>query len=75
MKKYRDQDAKLMARFVENVQVRMKKLDMTRLELAERSDVPQSNICGILKHKHIPTITTANRLANALGVDLQDLLK
>lgn len=75
MKKYRDQDEKLMVRFVENLQVRMKKLDMTQSELSQRSGVPQSNISRLLKCGHVPGITTANRLANALGVDLQDLLK
>ncbi|WP_371378330.1 helix-turn-helix domain-containing protein [Sporomusa aerivorans] len=52
----------------------MKLKDMSGYELAKRSDVSQSHISDIIHGKKQPTLPVAKRIADALGVTIDDLI-
>ncbi|WP_034631179.1 helix-turn-helix domain-containing protein [Desulfotruncus alcoholivorax] len=49
--------------------------DMSQSELARRARIPQSAISEIEAGKRIPRTDTLQKLANALGVKITDLLE
>ena len=49
--------------------------EMSQLRLSELSGVPQTTISNIEKNKVIPSIEKVVRIAKALNVPLEELLK
>lgn len=51
-----------------------KRIGLTQAQLSDKSGVPQTTISGIEKDGRNPNVVTARRLADALGVDMNDML-
>ena len=64
---------KLPEIFSRNVRVLMADVGHTTSSLAQASGIPQKTIWTMSRNKHTPTIVTATKLANALGVSLEAL--
>ena len=47
--------------------------ELTQVELAEKSGIPQSHISRLESNKHSPSRATLKRIAKALKVDLSEL--
>ena len=62
-----------------NYGIRIKELreaaGMTQVELSEKSHITQEHISRIENGRFTPNIKTADKLAQALGITLMDLLK
>jgi len=48
---------------------------MTQVELSQKSGISQEHISRIENGKFIPNVKTADKLAQAMGVKLIDILK
>ncbi|MFN0195769.1 MAG: transcriptional regulator [Planctomycetaceae bacterium] len=64
-----------MGRFVENLLVIMSKQKLTQARVAELTGVPVSNLNRIIKGKERITVDRAERIAHALGKDIQEFFK
>lgn len=51
-----------------NIKERREELDMSQKELAEKADISQSFLCDIEQGRSKPSIDTAVKLADALGI-------
>lgn len=60
--------------FRERLREAMNRAGISQRELAERADTGYPGINRILQGKQTPTIELADRLADAVGVPLSDLL-
>ncbi len=70
-----DQDA-LRARLLRNrLGVALKKQGMTQAALAKKLRKSQSQVSRIIRHPERTKLETLNRIANALKVDLSDILR
>ena len=48
---------------------------LTQGELADRAGMSQSNLSGYERGQKNPTVATLQRLADALGIDVADLIR
>lgn len=69
-----DLESPLMIQLAANIRARCKKLRITQSELAERSGVAASHISFIARAKANPTVSTLERIADALGMPVVQLL-
>ena len=51
------------------------RVGMTQVELSEKSGISQEHISRIENGKFSPNVKTADKLAEAMGVTLMDILK
>jgi len=51
------------------------RVGMTQVELSKKSGISQEHISRIENGKFTPNVKTADRIAEALGVTLMDILK
>lgn len=61
--------------FARNLRNALKKAGISQRELAERAGTAHPSVNRILSGKQTPTLDLADRLADAAGVKLADLLK
>lgn len=48
---------------------------ITQRELAEMSGLTEASICRYFKHQRVPNLSSAEKMANALGLTLRLSLK
>ena len=53
----------------------MKSKGYTQKKLAQRSGCTEASICKYARGERTPTLKTAKRIAKALGVTIDDLIK
>lgn len=51
-----------------------KQLNMKQTTLAQKAGLANSTVCDIEKDRYLPSVRTLEKLANALGVTLAELL-
>jgi transcriptional regulator with XRE-family HTH domain len=52
---------------------RLKKADLTQIELAELTSIPKSQISEYVNNKHVMSLVTAKIIAHALKCNIDDL--
>lgn len=57
-----------------NVQARRRERGLSQEELAHRADMHQTYLSGIERGRRNPSVLVLDRLAQALGVDVEDLI-
>jgi len=65
---------KLAARLSENIKARRTMLKLTQAALAERLDIDTETLSRFERGKHLPSLTTLERLASVLETTAADLL-
>lgn len=65
----------MLENFAANVKRLLEDRNMSRQELAKKSEVSYAHINMILKGDRNPTLYTAIKIAHALGVTLSELLE
>ena len=58
-----------------NIKLLMKSKGYTQKKLAQRSGCTEASICKYVRGERTPTLKTAKRIAKALGVTIDDLIK
>ena len=58
-----------------NLQKLRREKGLSQEELADRADIHQTYLSGVERGKRNPTITVLQRIAAALGTDIEDLVK
>ena len=58
-----------------NLQRLRREKGLSQEELADRADIHQTYLSGVERGKRNPTITVLQRIAAALGTDIEDLVK
>ena len=67
--------SKLGCVFGARVRELREQLGLTQVELADKADMYQPDLCDLEKGRHSPTLETVGRIASALGVEPSDLLQ
>jgi transcriptional regulator with XRE-family HTH domain len=52
---------------------RLKKADLTQIELAELTNIPKSQISEYVNNKHVMSLVTAKTISHALNCSIDDL--
>ena len=52
---------------------RLKKADLTQIELAELTNIPKSQISEYVNNKHVMSLVTAKTIAHTLNCNIDDL--
>lgn len=60
--------------FCEKLKLRMSRLRMTQKQVAAKCGMHRPYICKIVNGLHEPTLVTASRISQAVGMSLSDLL-
>jgi transcriptional regulator with XRE-family HTH domain len=58
-----------------NLQKLRRERGLSQEELADRANIHQTYLSGVERGKRNPTITVLQRIAEALGADIEDLVK
>jgi transcriptional regulator with XRE-family HTH domain len=58
-----------------NLQKLRRERGLSQEELADRANIHQTYLSGVERGKRNPTITVLQRIAVALGADIEDLVK
>jgi transcriptional regulator with XRE-family HTH domain len=57
-----------------NLQKLRREKGLSREELADRANIHQTYLSGVERGKRNPTVTVLQRIAEALGADIEDLV-
>jgi transcriptional regulator with XRE-family HTH domain len=58
-----------------NLQKLRRERGLSQEELADRANIHQTYLSGVERGKRNPTVTVLQRIAEALGTDIEDLVK
>ena len=71
----RESDREVSQRLAANLVAMMKRYGLTQVELSDRSGVHQTSISNVILAKSCPSVSMVARLAEALGVSVDRLLR